>query len=578
MNSSFILLSLLTFSTLTHGTVTVIPKAVQDLKSIENFKKIKLLRQNSKLEHSRNFEQVVTPANWFNLAPSQGAEGVSSDLAYGIFGIPQGKEIIVAVIDSGVDVNHEDLQGKIWINKNEIANDGIDNDNNGYTDDIFGWNFIGSKEGMAKIVSDPTSLNQMKLIEGDPRQQVGPDTLEVTRELVRLEKKKNSGAILTSDEKIELEKATNEVTDAVAKATTTIQKYSKVKKNFNDASKVLKDAGVDLINPNTVSDFNPTNEEETKAKAALIAFFNLGISMERIERILSYYQDQLDFFYNKNFNPRKIVGDNYDDLSEKFYGNNNVIGPEADHGTHVSGIIAADRANNLGIKGVASNVKIMAIRCIPNGDERDKDVANAIRYAVDNGANIINMSFGKNRSPFKKTSVDEAVFYAQKNGVLLVHAAGNSNQDNNTAPNFPNRILGKNIFGKTKEAKNWLEIGASSFENNENLPATFSNYGSKTVDLFAPGVDILSTTPGNKYDTFSGTSMASPVTAGVAALILSYHPDLRAKELKKIIMENARDKKNIDVKLPGDGRIVKFGTLSISGSVADVLNSMKALD
>ena len=249
-----------------------------------------------------------------------------------------------------------------------------------------------------------------------------------------------------------------------------------------------------------------------------------------------------------------------------------MIGPDSSHGTHVAGIIAAVRDNNLGMKGVATNVKIMALRAIPNGDERDKDVANSIRYAVDNGAQIINMSFGKAFSPFKKV-VDEAVRYAESKGVLLVHAAGNSNQNNDTEANFPNRF----DRAKGKEFTNWLEIGASSFQKGRSLPATFSNYGKKSVDFFAPGVDILSTVPDNKYDTYSGTSMASPTAAGVATLLLSYEPSMKAEELRALMIDTSRRYPKLQVNLPGSETPVLFSSLSVYGSIVDVFEATKLL-
>ncbi len=551
---------------------TVIPKAEQYLKEAKAHK----LKNAKGTLIGAGAEAETTPANWFNLAPAQGAEGVGTELAYELFG-DKGAEIVVAVIDSGVDVNHEDLQGKMWKNKGEIANDGIDNDGNGYIDDVFGWSFLGAKDGNAQIVADPTNANGMRLIQLHPEKQVDADTLEVTRELVRLEKLQASGVKLSKAEEKLLAQVKAEVEGAYNQAKLVVKKYGDLKKQYNESAPVLRGAGVESITAVAVANFTPGNEDEEKAKAALTAFFKAVASIERVEAILGYYGDQIKFYYNKDFNPRLIVGDNYADVTEKAYGNNNVIGPDSSHGTHVSGIIAANRNNNLGIKGVATNVKIMAIRCVPNGDERDKDVANSIRYAVDNGAKIINMSFGKSYSPYKKAAVDEAVKYAAKKGVLLVHAAGNSNQDNNTAANFPNRRLGKNILGKTIEANNWLEIGASSFKKGVDLPAEFSNYGSKSVDLFAPGVDILSSTPDNTYDTYSGTSMASPTAAGVAALLLSQDATMKAKDLKQLIVETSRKHKDLEVKLPGDEKLVKFGTLSIHGSIADVLEASKAI-
>lgn len=552
-----------------------IPHGTLSVKEIKNLKSLKL--KNSKgtiLDHD---ESDKAPENWFNLAQTQGIEGVGTEFTYLKYPVPAGEEIVVAVIDSGVDVNHPDLQGKIWTNKGEIPGDGIDNDDNGYVDDIFGWSFLGHKDGNAKFVVDPLNGNGLTLVQQRPDLQVSKDTLEVTRQLVRIERLMSEGRTLTKADRALYPQVLKQVEDNSSEAKKVVEKYNGIKKTYDAAASVLKAAGVSVITTQTVADFQAQTAAETSAKTTMASLLSQNLTEARIGRILGYYGDQVNYYYNKNFNSRIIVGDDYQNVREKFYGNNNVTGPDSSHGTHVSGIIAANRENDFGIKGVATNVKIMVVRCVPDGDERDKDVANSIRYAVDNGARVINMSFGKDFSPYKKEAVDEAVKYAMKKGVLMVHAAGNSNQDNNTAANFPNRKL-KNIFGKTVEANNWLEIGASSFKKGLELPADFSNYGSKSVDLFAPGVDIYSTTPNNSYDTYSGTSMASPVTAGVAALLLSYKPQMDAKELKKLIVEHSRDRKDVDVKLPGDeSKIVKFGTLSIYGSIADVLKSAEAL-
>jgi subtilisin family serine protease len=290
---------------------------------------------------------------------------------------------------------------------------------------------------------------------------------------------------------------------------------------------------------------------------------------KRLNRVLEYYGDQLTYFYNEDFNSRSIVGDVYSDLSDRFYGNNDVIGPDAGHGTHVAGSIAAVRNNGVGINGVATNVKIMAVRVIPNGDERDKDVANGIRYAVDNGAKIINMSFGKAFSPYKRY-VDEAVRYAESKGVLMVHAAGNDNKDNDLLPSFPSRF----DKAEKREFNNWLEIGASSSKRGLNLPADFSNFGKKTVDFFAPGVDIYSTTPDNTYDTYSGTSMATPTTAGVAALVLSYDPILTAEDLRSLLIDTSRRYPKLLVYRPGSQEEILFSGLSTYGSVVDAYKAL----
>ena len=238
------------------------------------------------------------------------------------------------------------------------------------------------------------------------------------------------------------------------------------------------------------------------------------------------------------------------------------------HGTHCSGIIAAARNNNIGMDGIADNVKIMMVRAVPDGDEHDKDIANAIRYAVDNGAQIISMSFGKDFSP-DKTVVDAAMRYAAQKGVLLVHAAGNSGDNTDQTTHFPSTqyIGGEDI-------PNLLTVGASSRQTTSELAASFSNYGRRTVDVFAPGVAIYSSTPGNAYATFSGTSMAAPVVAGEAAVLKAYFPQLTAVQLKQIIMQSAVPY-HTQVQQPGSKKVVDFATLSRTGGIANLYEAVK---
>ncbi|WPU65683.1 S8 family serine peptidase [Peredibacter starrii] len=558
--------------------VQVIPKAEQDIKLFKQNQSQYVLK-NAKgtiLQTSAKSLLSVRPENWFNLSPAEGAEGVGTEETYRQFGVAQSEDIIVAVIDSGVDVNHEDLQGKIWINKGEIANDGIDNDGNGYVDDVFGWNFIGGSNGMAKMVEDSSLANGIRLVKGNPAAQTDADSLEVTRELVRMKKLKarteELGETLTPAQQAHLEKIQAIVTENLEAAKGVVATYTTRLNSYKEAEAVLKSVGVTTMTLEAVRAVQSEDEAVVKAKSVMITLLANGQNEARLNRVLEYYGDQIKYYYNEDFNPRSIVGDNYSDMNERIYGNNDVIGPDSSHGTHVSGSIAAVRDNNLGIKGVATNVKIMAVRVVPNGDERDKDVANGIRYAVDNGARVINMSFGKMYSPFKKV-VDEAVRYAESKGVLLVHAAGNDNKNNDVTPSFPQRTYSK----EGRDFNNWLEIGASSFEKGLTLPADFSNYGKKTVDLFAPGVDILSTTPDNTYDTYSGTSMASPTAAGVATLLLSYDPSMDADAVKALMIDTSRRYPNLKVNLPGTETPVLFSTLSTYGTILDVLSATKSL-
>ena len=291
---------------------------------------------------------------------------------------------------------------------------------------------------------------------------------------------------------------------------------------------------------------------------------------EQIVEGVDHFKSQVEYNLNLDFDPRPIVGDDPNDVKDRFYGNNDVAGPDALHGSHVAGIIAAVRNNNIGINGVADNVVILPIRNTPNGDERDKDVANGIRYAVDNGAKVINMSFGKGYNWDKKI-VDDAVKYAVSKDVLLVHAAGNDNKNLDEAQNFPNpEYLDGGV------AASWITVGASGWKNDETVKADFSNYGKTKVDVFAPGVNINSTTPGSKYQKLNGTSMAAPVVAGLAGLIRSYYPNLTATEVKDIIMKSVVKVDQVVKVQQGDAvKDIPFADLCISGGIVNAYNALK---
>lgn len=496
------------------------------------------------------------PSNWFNLDPdTDKVPGVSTEKAYQT--LLKGKKsqtIIVAVIDSGVDIEHEDLDGKIWVNTKEIAGNGKDDDGNGYIDDVNGWNFIGGKDG----------------------KHVNEDTYELTRiyaELTKKYKGKTEADVQDKDDFKYYQKIKAKFEKKFKEANENLSYYKQLQEQFRFSERLLK-AYLNLdeeeeLTLEAIKEVKSTDERIAQAQDFAIRVVGAGYSAEDFKGDIEYFESGVKYGYNPEFSPRDIVGDNYEDYKQIGYGNNLVEGPDAEHGTHVAGIIAANRDNDLGMKGVATNVKIMPIRAVPNGDERDKDVANAIRYAVDNGARIINMSFGKSYSPGKKY-VDDAVKYAQSKGVLLVHAAGNDGENLDDAPNFPNRRFVEN----QKSAPNWLEVGASSWKGGEEMPAEFSNYGQNNVDIFAPGVAIHATTPDNNYKSLNGTSMAAPVASGVAALIMSYYPDLSAEQVKDIIMKSTMDFGKEKVIIPGNEKKTEFKKLSVTGGV---INAYKAL-
>lgn len=509
-----------------------------------------------------NAQNTPPPKNWFNLDPvKDSVNGVSAEKAHEYMKGKPSKKVLVAVIDSGIDIEHEDLKDVVWTNPNEIPNNGIDDDKNGYIDDIHGWNFIGGKDG----------------------RNVDKETLEITREFKRLKAKYE-----------------NVAEDEVAKADKEDYAYwmnikEEFELNYNQASQqvmMMENISSQLLRFNklfqayllddeiTFEDLNnvsSTDDVISRGKQMLTQIWGMTDSSLSLDTLIYFIGKDIEqieketkYSYNLELDTREIVGDDPNKLDEVGYGNNDVIGKNTDnfHGTHVSGIIAATRGNNIGIDGVANNVEIMAIRAVPDGDERDKDVANAIRYAVDNGAQIVNMSFGKGYSP-NSTYVYEAIEYAAKKGVLLVHASGNSSENTDEANNFPN-----DKFGRKKDWPHWVEVGASSWGSEGNYVGTFSNYGKKSVDVFAPGVAIYSLAPGNEYQDAQGTSMASPVTAGVAALVLSYFPDLKAEQLKDILMKSVR---GVDVKVnqPGTGEEVKFSSLSVSGGIINAYEAVK---
>ncbi|MEM6634026.1 MAG: S8 family peptidase [Bacteroidota bacterium] len=501
------------------------------------------------------------PTDWHLLDPSVGPyQGISLERAYEE--VLKGKtpeEIVVAVIDGGIDIEHEDLDGVIWTNPGEIPDNNQDDDGNGYVDDIHGWNFIGGPDGS----------------------HVDGETLELTREYVKLKPKfenakpdelsKKELAAYTYFKELEEEYEAKQ-SEAEMGFNNMLQYFFIFAKGKQMAEEEL---GEKPFTAENVQALAPANDTLKEIKPFLVSLLEQGATVERLQSDMEYFQDKMEYHYNVESNFREIVQDNPDDPNERYYGNNDVEGPDADHGTHVAGIIAAERGNEVGMDGVANSVKIMALRAVPNGDERDKDIANAIRYAVDNGAKIINMSFGKDYSP-NKSVVDAAVKYAQKKKVLLIHAAGNEGADIDYSDNFPTKSLKKAHSGKY--AKNWIEVGANSWGRGGRFVASFSNYGDNTVDVFAPGVDIYSTIPDSKYDNFDGTSMASPVVAGVAAVIWSYFPELKYKQVKKIILESAIRYPGKQVKTPGGGDKVDFDELSITGGIVNLYEAVKMAD
>ncbi|MEP7372965.1 MAG: S8 family peptidase [Chitinophagaceae bacterium] len=508
-------------------------------------------------------QKSEVPKGWHLLdSKENGFYGISMDKAYEFVKSKNLKSspVIVAVIDSGIDTLHEDLKSILWHNTKEIPGNGIDDDKNGYVDDVYGWNFLGGRDGS----------------------NVERDSHEAARIYHKFKAKWGENEVskssLTSADLKEFEMWSKAKEDVIGDINPldVIQVKRMYKDMIAGDSIIRKDLGKDEYNCKELVDYTPSVDVSKRVKRILTNICRAN-GDDEISNVMII--DELDGDIRKfeaaDKEPKayrsEIVKDNYNDLNDKFYGNSNVMVSKSSalHGTHVSGIIAAVRNNGLGIDGVADNVRIMMIRAIPDGDEHDKDIALAIRYAVDNGAKVINMSFGKGFSPEKKW-VDDAAKYAESKNVLLVQAAGNDHKDLDTTLNFPTPV-----FEDGTKARNWITVGASGDPIAGGLTANFSNYGKKQVDVFAPGVKIYSTVPGgNTYQFLQGTSMASPVVAGLAAFLLEYYPGLSPQQVKSVIEKSTKNPGE-KVKDPGTGEEVDLSDISVSGGLVNAYEAIK---
>ncbi len=500
----------------------------------------------------------------------EGFAGISLEKGYTLLKSKTSTKVVVAVIDSGIDTLHEDLKNVLWINPKEIPNNGKDDDGNGYVDDIHGWNFLGNANGEEV---EKASAEKPRVYHWFKKQFLNKqiDTTQFTQLEKRQYKMWQKAALEiepTQDNIMQYEGLKNigkkiKEWDSVIRVEQHIQEYkSEELEHFEFKSDIGKSAKLGFLNLMKALPFG-SDVKNTYILDAL---------QEEVARL----KDEVEA---KDIVPEDvhntIIKDKYDDFNDKYYGNTNIMGKGSMHGTHVSGIIAADRTNNVGIKGIADNASIMVLRAVPNGDEYDKDIALSIRYAVDNGAKVINMSFGKSFSP-QKQWVDEAIEYAASKDVLIVHAAGNDGKNIDSVENYPSTD-----FVNGARATNVITVGASSdFVITSNYIAGFSNYGKQNVDVFAPGVQIYSTLPGgNVYGFLDGTSMASPVVAGLAALIRSYYPNLSAIQTKQIIEKSVTflDAKSICTK-PGTEDTVKLSDVSKTGGIVNVYNALLAAE
>lgn len=502
----------------------------------------------------------TAPNGWYLLdKDATGYYGISLDKAYDFLKGKKSTQVLVAVIDSGVDTLQPDLKPILWRNPKDIPNNGIDDDRNGYADDYYGWNFIGGKDG----------------------RNVHQDSYEAARVYWSLKPKydtlnANDTTSMTTAQKREYAlflRAKGDVMKGPEPAE--LLQMERILPLLERGDSIIrKDLGKSEFTGNDLKTYMSENRD---ARIAANIYLNMAEMNKNFDitntDILQFFKGEIRKAEAASTPPPdyrgEIVKDNPNDINDRFYGNKDVMAGTPTHGTHCTGIIGAVRNNGIGMNGIADNVRIMMVRAVPDGDEHDKDIANAIRYAVDNGAQVISMSFGKGFSP-QKDWVDDAVKYAQLKGVLLVHAAGNDAKNIDSAENYPNPVFldGSGI------AKNFITVGASGDPTNGGFTASFSNYGKKSVDVFAPGVNIYSTLPDDKFGNLSGTSMATPVVAGVAALILQYFPDLSAEQVKYVIEKSVTPITEKVLK-PGTKDSVNLSDICVSGGEVNAYNAVK---
>ncbi len=511
------------------------------------------------------------PKTWFQMDYNKDSfYGISLYKAYDFLKERNKKSepVIVAVLDSGIDTTHEDLKPVLWRNPKEIPGNNKDDDGNGYVDDVYGWNFLGNKDGRnIKKASDERARVFHRWKDQFANKKLNPEEMtEKQREQFFIWKKAVNQMNFSHEEQMELM-----FVEVTAKA---LKKHDKI---------LRQEMGCEEYTCEKLEKFQPVSKMGKEAKLGFLTCMKMiGLDAEEKNTVLlsqleDYIEGKKTAFESKEKAPRdyraEIIGDNYYNLNDRFYGNGDVMGPNPDHGTHVSGLIAAQRNNGVGIDGVADNVRIMMLRVVPDGDEYDKDVALAIRYAVDHGAKVINMSFGKSFSP-EKNWVDSAIRYAEQKDVLVLHSSGNDGDNIDEKDVYPNPWLQEwNTL-----ASNYITVGASSDPKiTGSITAEFSNYGKQKVDLFAPGVKIYSTMPGgNKYGNQQGTSMATPIVSGIAAMIRSYYPQLSAVQVKHIIEKSVLiPESSAYCFRPGEkADIVPFTDLSRTGGIVNAYNAI----
>jgi len=491
--------------------------------------------------------------------PGIGLDKVYTDL------IPDktGDTITVAIIDMEVDIEHEDLKDNIWHNTKEIPDNNRDDDDNGYTDDIHGWNFLGNLKGENNVYVNYEYTRILKTYDSLFNNKEIDTILETNRKIYQTYKRAQKKY------KERLDFANNEVKNA-----------NYILSTYTNAKKVLMpyfpEKDYSLVKLDSLKNSIGKSDKEIMDYLVILTdFLTYNLNEKWTLENKRVADERIDKLLNKYYNDRSITGDDPNNIEDIAYGNPYVSmnADFLDHGTLVAGVIAANRTNAIGAKGVTDLVKIMPLCISAYGDEHDKDMALAIRYAVANGAKIINISSSKEFS-LHQDWVTAAIRYAAEKDVLIVTSAGNDGYDLDE-PDIYNYPDDTDAQGN-EVVDTFIKVSSSGYTLDKNLKHISSSYGKKEVDIFAPGEEIYTTNPSNTYGSNNGTSFAAPIVAGVAALIRSYYPSLSAAEVKDILMKSGTAY-HIDIEIEqedGSKKLVPFSELSKSGKIVNAYNAM----
>lgn len=530
--------------------------------------------------------------NWQNLSPEKdGIYGADVNGAYDFLkGKKSKKKVTVALIGTGIDVEHEDLQGSLWINPKEKPN-GRDDNKNGKIDDINGWNYLGNAQG--EVLEKARTFADREY-------------LRLKDKYSRIQHYGDKYVVVSDDEKELLEVAPPEnkpefdyFNRVVRKESAIGSKYSSIE--LMKVSRIYANGLTDKLKAKfpdkehfSYQDFGSMIDRNDTDTLRMLGMTMISVAFmiqpqATWDKVLDYLnnfqpplllKDYQKIEQMNNFDDRTLIGDDPYKITDTKYGNNILLAENSGEGTSYAGIIGAKRSNDMGLDGIADNVQIMTLRTTPSeGEAYPKDVALAIRYAVDNGADIIQMYASASITPFGEQGdwINDALMYAESKGVLIVQPVASKSIDMDKYPYYPRKEI-----TPAKKLSNMITVAAS---DKKGSPVPDSNFGIKSLDLYAPGKDIYSCYTGNTYREESGSEVAASTVTGVAALIKSYYPDLTAMQIRDIIINNVTDRSGEEVEKQslnmdqGNAKMIKdlflFEDLCASSGI---LNAAKAVE